>query len=633
MPKTSEKDKRILNTLLTRVREAELAKGSKAAEMQRNIAFFYGRQWIRYSSERGWYNATVPRWRSAITINYFQPITLLVVSKLVQNKPGWEAMPWTDTEKDLLKAQGSEKLLEFLWDRMRMQPRLAKAVFYSFMCGHVGFHTRWAKKGYGGFKTEIRSPDGGQVIDTIYHGEPRTEIVSAFDLGIDPYADDDDDIGWIYRQRWVHKSFLREFETKAKEGDTGVARGMNNRWEDSGAFQEGNDPDDYVVLYEMYSKDDDRYYVFTLNRLIKHGKWEGDYPIRLYRMMDSMGDLRGSKVAGNAMMGRPMASVMAPPQMELNKSASQVLEYKDQTIHPRWLATKGHHLDAKGISKRPNSVIEYKYAPGYPPREVHPKPLPQYIVNMAAQMKETMQELVGVHEISLGQAPGSVQTGRGLAILAEADQSKWGPPSVALSDVLTDVGRMILRLWKDNAPEQLTFRVMGENSQLEVHMIHRDGVLSEDVRVQPGSTFSYSKQLYRDRVMEAWQLGAIDEPGTLLREIGLGNLSSTHGSHMKHRNRAKRENMAMYRGDTPKIEIWDDHLIHMEEVIQVVTSVIFDEMAPDRQELFRAHYNEHYQSYMQVMQANQQAASQRGVSSAGGAGAPEEAPPSAQTAA
>jgi hypothetical protein len=612
--------------LMHRVRDAETAKTSRMLEWQRNIAFRKGRQWIiPASNRRGWQTAPLPRWKVSLTINYMLPISQIISAKLVQNRPSWEVRPWTNDERDRMAARGSEMLLEHMWEYLNMHRHAIRFIDWAYHCGTVGVGVYWNHTE--GFSDTVLDPDGNPIIDektglpleTMY-GRPEIDVVSPFDLGIDPYAEEIENIGWMYRTRWVHKSWIKDYlDKRAQDGETGDGGTVEHRTATLASTETGNDPSDWMTVWEMYSKLDKRYWIFSKERILDTGKYEGDYPIILFRMVDNPGDITGNTVAGNAIWGQPMASSLVPIQMELNKAASQIIEYKNQTISPRFLASKMARMDVSSISERPNSLVMWS-GQGQEPKPLYPRGLPGFIANMPDTLKQQMLDVAGVHEISHGQAPGSVQSGRGLAILAEMDQTKWGPATVELDRVFAQIGTFIMKLWRDHAPPQLTVRVVGKNNEIDVREIYRSDVMAENIRVAQGSTFAKSKALRHDQITQAWQLGLIEDRGKVLKALDFGDVESIYGDNTKQRLRARRENGQLLEGILPQIQEWDDDLIHMDEIEEIATSEMWDSFPEEVQQVITQHYSAHKQRYQALMQMQMQAAAQRGVASAGGGG-------------
>jgi len=638
MARTAEE--KVHQVLLQRVRTCEIGKSQFIPEWQRNVAFLQNRQWVMWNGSQ-WVDMPIPKWMSAITLNFMQPIAFVTIAKLTANRPQWEVMPWTDEEDDKMQARGTEALLEHLWDSMNIRAKSARAVYWNLVAGFCGFGVYWQP--HDGYTTEEEEFEDAEVVDLdterkkrrkiIDHGKPVTNVISPFDLGIDPYAEDDEDIGWLYRIRWVHKSWLKKWlHKRAKESEKGAPlSGFGSKWEGVVDGEDGNDPDDWLVVYEMYSRHDKRMWLFTLDRILHTEEWLTDCPIVLFRMFDRLGDLKGNRVAGNALLGTPLMSALVPIQMEINKTASQILQYKDHTIYPRWLSQEAHDLDISEISRRPHTQITYKNVGGPAPREVQVRPLPAYVVNLVRDFKQHMEDIAGIHDITQGQAPGSIQTGRGVAILAEMDERRWGPPATNLTDALSKIGTLTVRAWKARAPEKLTVRLIGKNNAFEAFVIHRASMISENIRVAPGSTFAFSKGLKNDQIKELWQMGLLTDPSRALRAMEMGALEEVVGDNTKARNRARRENFLMYRGDQPKMEQWDDHVAHMDQILEVTTSELWDRLEEPVQEIFRAHWMEHYQAYQATMQQQQMDAGARGAAASASMGQEAGAPAQGQT--
>jgi len=145
-----------------------------------------------------------------------------------------------------------------------------------------------------------------------------------------------------------------------------------------------------------------------------------------------------------------------------------------------------------------------------------------------------VEDISGVHDVSLGRLPGTIRSGSAIAELRQADSTNQSDLIDNLEDFLARVGKRILKIVANNWTTTKLVSVTGIGGKPEyfVAIGEKGGkrlgntdkfkigekelplaiIGSEnDVRVQVGSWLAYTKEARHEKLKELFRLGAIDQ--------------------------------------------------------------------------------------------------------------------------
>jgi hypothetical protein len=304
-------------------------------------------------------------------------------------------------------------------------------------------------------------------------------------------------------------------------------------------------------------------------------------------------------------------------QQRLNRLEGQIEEIQNNIIYPRLLCAINAQVNQQENIGVPGGLVHWSGS-GAVPQPLYMGTVPSWAFQIRTDIIQTMFDVSGIHEISQGTSPGSIQSGRGLAILAEMDATKFGPWARAISEAAKQAGRKCLSLYHGNAQAPVLLNAIGESGAMEVHTFLAESLTSTDVRVQEGSTFALNKSLRNDQLMMLHDKGLVEDKRKILRAMEFGNVEDFLGALDQDALRAKRENEALRIGKPVRLEDFDDDQTHVEVMDTYMKSAMFERDAASVQDAFRTHRAEHMARLQPMMQQQQAAATQRGIASAGG---------------
>jgi hypothetical protein len=261
--------------------------------------------------------------------------------------------------------------------------------------------------------------------------------------------------------------------------------------------------------------------------------------------------------------GRPTVDDLVPPQKVLNKQWSLILEEMGRSGIGQWIG-----LDIPGladqISTIPDAITKIPMKAMYGFRSVNdvlqrlgPTRISQDRWRLIEEAKRTMFDIGAFHEIQRGQVPPGVDSGVAVEALQEAENAQ-------LQDAVRGLKRSLIR-WGEQSLRMARWGY-GDNEERWIPVNRPDlGYLVQAVRgpdlpdpdeitididhFQPKSEAAFRAEV-REAVNNQW---ITPRRGMQLLDLGRG-LVGDYESQNRHYTRARRENLAIERGQFQVIE-------------------------------------------------------------------------------
>jgi len=245
-----------------------------------------------------------------------------------------------------------------------------------------------------------------------------------------------------------------------------------------------------------------------------------------------------------------------------------------------------------------------------------------------------MEDIGGLHEVSMGRIPTGVKSGIGIAELRQADASSQDDLVDALEDFLVRGAKKIFKIVAENYTSTQLAQIAGPSGKAEYFYIlgEKSPVASKtkktgkqtfgemglpiavigaqnEVRVSVGSWLAYTKQARQEELKDLFRLGAIDQE-TLLSHLEFGDVKGiTDKTRMERliqlrqqmspnqdlmaaregvdeESLALAENELMSNGTPEPVEMEDDHEVHLGVHKEGLNETKYPELYMD-------HMNEH----------------------------------------
>lgn len=513
-----------------------------------------------------------------------------VRNQVTSFQPKWEVMPLVTTDRAFDNARFSVKVLDWIYEKAQIK-RKVKEVVNDALIHSVGI---WQ------FDTD---KDDNVIVN---RADP-------FDFYIDPDCKspnlNDPEFGAEYvvlthslpkdyimkNNNYKNKDELKSDNVPAsaqyKKFLLQVTRGNSTLSSDA----------NMVLLHELYMRERDEKgdvkirvvaYTDTSLRPLRNEIIDDEYPFEICQ-----GDVNPGEVYGESWIKH-----LIPINRVIDALESHIYEYNHLFAKGRFIIDKNSGV--RLITNQNGQIIEKNR--GSQVQAMAVPPLPSTPMEQIASMRRYLEDISGVHDVSLGRLPGTIRSGTAIAELRQADSSNQADLVDNLEDFLARVGRKILKLVAENWTTSKLISVTGIGGKKEYFMaIGENGKAKKDkfkygdkelpmavigkendVRVQIGSWLSYTKEARMEKLKELYRLGAIDQI-TLLQYLEFadidgisersrkerilqGKTGSTsqaiekeYGIQLTDEEVAMAENEIMIEGTEQKVHPEDDHELHI----------------------------------------------------------------------
>lgn len=321
------------------------------------------------------------------------------------------------------------------------------------------------------------------------------------------------------------------------------------------------------------------------------------------------------------------------PNLEIDKTVSQLIANKDYMANPMWLIATQHKIKGE-VKNVAGAIVRYRHVPNIPPpTPVQGLQMPAQVENIIVGLREQILDISGQSEVARGRVPSGVRSGVAVAYLQEEDDTKIGPTVENLEEAVGLMGSMVLERYSQFYTFERVLRFYRRDGIFDVRRFKgADLKNNTDVVCQAGSAMPKMKAARQQYALELAQLGLETDPRKLkeMLELGVGEPDDTDLAIAQ----ANRENNMMMVGvwkaqtmdqgahaqqpdeeafkqmsAAVPVKSWHNHQVHIARHTSVMMQEEFDNLAisrPDVVRLFDEHLAMHFKEVAQQQQ--QQAA-------------------------
>lgn len=263
-------------------------------------------------------------------------------------------------------------------------------------------------------------------------------------------------------------------------------------------------------------------------------------------------------------------------QVAYNHAISMLQEHMKLAGNARLALPDNSGVEATDLSDLPGEIIPYDGMANAAPHWLEPPNLPRWLQDHTLRLESKLDDVMGVHNISRGVAPGDRNSGLALSVLAEQDESPTGLMAHDQADGWGYIGTLYLKLMQDKVSE---YRVATVASDAGVPAQRR--WTGKMLNGQTRSTVPLDNVLPHSRAAtQAWvtqfgpqfpQLFQGLNSAQLARLLDLPSPAMFAEAADADAAQAQRENMLMADGlipslgDKPFPQPFDNHAVHIAE--------------------------------------------------------------------
>lgn len=545
-----------------------------------NIAMRRGLQYVQTEGNQAIVPARTSDREVRMVINKLNGIHQTRLAKIVTDLPLLECIPGSSEEEDKALARKGTKLLSWVWVNEHMPEKMTDLGSWMIDCSDSFLYVYWDHTagpevpifkrhegkvtGEEGYNVDaegyVLDSENKRIEERVTLGEVKIAVLPSFDVINDGISQTIDDSHWlIIQQAMSLKDIVTQWPERGKlvkaEKDLATrayyqSRLMAMSGNESEYFApESKSPEEMATVRTYLERKSEEYpkgrrIVCAGGVLLEAGAMPYDHGLYpLVKFTDIF-------VSGS-FWGMSTTEIAIPIQKGYNKLWSQVIENANNHGNIKLLADNNHGMQADAYDDSGDEVIEH--TPGTVITQLQPATLPGHIMNMFQWYDRAFEDVTGQHEVSNGQAPAGVKSGRAILALQEQDDTRLAPTKLKFLRGIERVGSMVIQLYQQFQDEDRTREIIGTTStDIDEFTITKDEIqsMNKDVRVQSENLIAAQKSIQQDQVLDYWDRGLFgpkENPTVrqkVLKILEFGDVSELFDELSQDSAQAKRENDA-----------------------------------------------------------------------------------------
>jgi len=533
-----------------------------------NLSFYKGKQYVFYNKRTRRIESLAtedgdkPRYRVRIVANQIAPNSMGLLARLTKSKPQFFATPTSAGYENQKATEVAENLLDHWWNKFSLSEKREEAMLWSIICGNGFWKISWDDKVGSSIKLMLDPVNGQPIIDPllerlfrenlqsmnvpeeqfeteVFEGDIRVDVISPFNVFLDDSAQVFEDCKYAFCS---HPMGVEEVYSRF-----GVRLKANaiNRYPDESlpgmySFSSGQTKENVREIFYGYfvptaANPMGRVVAFTKAPDIVLYDVPWPYPFNELPLVK----FPGLRIPGQ-LWDTSVVEQGVPLQKELNRTLSQLIEYKNLTLKPQMLAPVGSLRQR--MTDEPGAIFEYNPVAGKVPEAIPIPGLPSYVTQHLQDMGQRLKDVFGLTELMQGTVPPNVEAGVAIDLLQEAATDRLAPQILMMEKALERCGNLILNLAQKYYTEpRLMLLSGGAGSKPRVEQFEHADILSGiQIRVEAGSGLPRTRAGKQARVFQMLNMGLIT-PSKAYKYLDLADFKNLQAQFQADEDQAMRE--------------------------------------------------------------------------------------------
>jgi len=586
MDKITEKEAILVGQTRERWHKAEQASQRARTNYWMNYAYYEGHQWLNYDR----YRSTVENYttnrgdgKARLSINRIRPNLETLVGKFTQTDLAFEVAASASDDAALTGARLGEYVLEAGRTDDGWEYRRNELVLDSMLGGVSALVSHPAADGP--FSVAAGKEKGKIIVP---------QALSIAEFAVMPGARDARTALWFFQQTAVHPEMVREHYNLTYTPGTDTSAGLDPliRSDTGRTFEDVVENTTVYVMYERPNQARPEGAVVHMagGRILSKSKWPFPFDDHLNLVVFSASSNRKNWLAGT------FVTQARPIQAAYNYVRSNILEHVKRAGQAKLMNPNGAIEDTGQITDMAGEHIDYDADLGKPDY-LNPPALQRWLTQEPAQLSNEIDDIMYVHDISRGEAPGDRNSGLALSILAEKDDTPLGfiTRNQALGWEL--FASDYLQVAEKTSGQKIATYKTPEGVPIEVKWSGRMLKGQTRVHVPLEATSPYSRAARMAQIISMKQtfpemFESLD-PAAFVRIAQFPGLKNIGEMLSADAVKAIRENHLMSIGETCIPEKFDDHAIHLAELDRFRKTQEFERLPLKSQNVYELHAQAH----------------------------------------
>jgi hypothetical protein len=574
-----------------------------------NIAYIMGYDSVYFDASRRTFRpipGTSALDRSRIHVNKILPNFQIRQARLCKNPPRYDVRPNSSDQDDKDAAQLSLKIINDVWDKELINQKRIELMAWMQQCGHAYIKVLWDDS-KGELVTDPMSNDSE------YEGEIGIEVMSAFEVFVDPLARTLQEAQYVieahvrpiqyFRMRYPEKGNLVKVEDTYLSSLQNLQK-INNSTNLGPSGSSSVSVQNSAIEKCLYEKPSKKYpkgrMVVVANGVLLEDKELpcGKIPIVKFDDVIVAGKYYSESIITHA----------RPIQDQYNKLITRRAKWTNQLLAGKYIAARDAGLGKESITDD-TEVVEYDVVPGSaPPQAMQVPMIPQYAYMEEDRLERLLSELFGIGEVDKSQLPSASIPAIGMQLLVEQTDTRIGITTEHNEYSWAKVGSLILDYAEKYYTTERTLKEAGVSGEYLVHKVTGDGIKgNKDVIVIRGSTLPGSKVLKRQEILNLYSQGILGDPADpslrekVLSQLEYGDLAETWKDISLDKAQIKKSIEMLKQNIQPDVHEMDNHRLHITTKNQFRKTDSFDRFTPEQKFMFEHDVEEHIQWLTKLM--------------------------------
>lgn len=526
-------------------------------------------------------------WQAKRTFNHIAPLVESRVAKLMRRKPTLTVKAFSDEDGDLKVAKLSTGILKYAFERIEIDKILERGTVWAETCGSVFYKVTWNEKG--GRKVAI-----DEFGVPVYEGEADITVAPPFEIFPDRLgAESLNELSSLIHAQAVSVDYIYEkfgVKLQGQDFENHAVCGYSEPSAGKGAPSVGSSFSKTIIsnaeiLIEKYTlptekERDGKLEIVAGGELLYSGplpylnadRDERGLPFVKQDCVRLPGAFFGTSIVDRLIpVQRAYNAVRNRKHEFLNRVAMGVLTVEDGAVDTDELTEEG---------LMPGKVLVYRQG-AKAPEFMDCGGFPSEFAKEEEWLEKEFSLVSGVSDLSQNSTPARVTSATGLQLLISQDDSRLASTIESFDLALKEIGKQILRLYRQFAGNARLMTLTGENKRTQVHYFNASEIVTKDISFDCEEKESSLDK--RETLLKLFEAGMLyDDDGKLSKEnknrileaFGFGCYENARDISALHIAKAGEENLALKEGDVSP-DCYDDHSLHIEEHTRFLLSSEF----------------------------------------------------------
>ena len=570
-----------------------------------NHAFIHGRQWIYLNPNNGTVQTlAMDPDRVQVTANRLWPASRTIVSKITQRDLVFEVLPTAADDATVRGAALAEAVLGDIHYAHRWEALRERLAWATWKGGTAAICVDWDPNA--GSPISIpealgeeagEDPLEGEISgdDPVFEGDTVETLLTIAEMVVEPGVREAEKARWWVKvQALPPEQVQAQFKLAAKppaDATAGDNPFMQKNYTDGEST--GNQTPELTLVLTYYERPnhmckDGRVIVVVDNKAVDGPKkWPFPFKDRLNFA------LCYETPVESRWTGETVVTMARPMQVLYNLAQSSISEHVKNAGNARMAVPQSSMDLMDQLTDLPGEMFPYVDGMA-PPSWLSPPAMPNWWLEQPDRIAMVLDDLLGVHDVSRGVTPTNIESGYGLSILSENDNTPVGKMVKSQAECFSQVATLVLELYEDNVKAKRTAIVSAPGQPPETHNWSGADLEGQTRAIIPLDTIiprsRAAMQQTADKMMQMQLITSFEEYAAIAELPGSRSMIDRLKPDVA---KARRENAQMALAEVCIPAEFDDHAAHIAEHNVFRKSVKFERLPASVQEMIGEHIKAH----------------------------------------